>query len=183
MRASCGSAVYPWCVCVCARSGTASLAFRAIWAARQPHKTCLCVRICGCLSYHSSPVQGFSDPDVQKKKLNSELANGRLAMMAIIGMFFQDGLTGYLAKFCKAIPTLYLGSQTPFKHRCSKAQPGATGPTTPSPRCEPSRTSSGCRRASTARAKTSPDVTQCAVAAAVQSHRLFTGAHYAKTTC
>ncbi|CAE7527218.1 FCPF, partial [Symbiodinium pilosum] len=38
--------------------------------------------------------KGFSDPDVQKKKLNSELANGRLAMMAIIGMFFQDGLTG-----------------------------------------------------------------------------------------
>ena len=90
------------CVCVC--SGTASSAFRPIWAARQPHKTCLCVRNCGCLSHHSSPVQGFSDPDVQKKKLNSELANGRLAMMAIIGMFFQDGLTGYLAKFCKAIP-------------------------------------------------------------------------------
>merc|ERR1712146_132864 len=30
----------------------------------------------------------------RKKKLNAELANGRLAMMAIIGMFFQDGLTG-----------------------------------------------------------------------------------------
>merc|ERR1719282_682613 len=28
------------------------------------------------------------------KKLNAELANGRLAMMAIMGMFFQDGLTG-----------------------------------------------------------------------------------------
>merc|ERR1712115_290741 len=28
------------------------------------------------------------------KKLSAEIANGRLAMMAIIGMFFQDGLTG-----------------------------------------------------------------------------------------
>merc|ERR1712046_99443 len=28
------------------------------------------------------------------RSLNAEIANGRLAMMAIIGMFFQDGLTG-----------------------------------------------------------------------------------------
>merc|ERR1712003_320016 len=35
-----------------------------------------------------------SDPAAKTKKLNAELANGRLAMMAIIGMFFQDGLTG-----------------------------------------------------------------------------------------
>merc|ERR1711972_812636 len=35
-----------------------------------------------------------SDPATLTKKLNSEIANGRLAMMAIIGMFFQDGLTG-----------------------------------------------------------------------------------------
>merc|ERR1712190_625397 len=34
------------------------------------------------------------DPEKLKRKLNAELANGRLAMMAIIGMFFQDGLTG-----------------------------------------------------------------------------------------
>merc|ERR1719375_3064811 len=34
------------------------------------------------------------DADARKKKLNAELANGRLAMMAIIGMFYQDGLTG-----------------------------------------------------------------------------------------
>jgi len=37
---------------------------------------------------------GFKDPETRKKKLNAELANGRLAMMATIGMFFQDGLTG-----------------------------------------------------------------------------------------
>jgi len=36
----------------------------------------------------------MKDAEARKKKLNAELANGRLAMMAIIGMFFQDGLTG-----------------------------------------------------------------------------------------
>ena len=30
-----------------------------------------------------------SDPAEKTKKLSAELANGRLAMMAIIGMFFQ----------------------------------------------------------------------------------------------
>merc|ERR1712232_1479025 len=34
-----------------------------------------------------------SDPAEKTKKLAAEIANGRLAMMAIIGMFFQDGLT------------------------------------------------------------------------------------------
>merc|ERR1719158_1301060 len=41
-------------------------------------------------------VRGSSMPDgdARTKKLNAEIANGRLAMMAIIGMFYQDGLTG-----------------------------------------------------------------------------------------
>merc|ERR1711966_303887 len=36
----------------------------------------------------------IEDPELKAKKLNAEIANGRLAMFAIIGMFFQDGLTG-----------------------------------------------------------------------------------------
>merc|ERR1712222_305060 len=35
-----------------------------------------------------------TDPEVLKRKLNAEMANGRLAMVAIIGMLYQDGLTG-----------------------------------------------------------------------------------------
>ena len=37
-----------------------------------------------------------SDPAEKTKKLNAEIANGRLAMMAIIGMFFQVGYGGKL---------------------------------------------------------------------------------------
>ena len=38
-----------------------------------------------------------SDPAEKTKKLSAELANGRLAMMAIIGMFFQAGIGFCLA--------------------------------------------------------------------------------------
>merc|ERR1719362_1135497 len=40
------------------------------------------------------PLLTSDDEDVRKRRLASELANGRLAMFAIMGMFFQDGLTG-----------------------------------------------------------------------------------------
>merc|ERR1712203_1241469 len=40
------------------------------------------------------PLLATNDAELKKKRLNAEIANGRLAMMAIIGMFFQDGLTG-----------------------------------------------------------------------------------------
>merc|ERR1711988_1172247 len=41
------------------------------------------------------PIGLYSaDATVRQRRLAAEIANGRLAMMAIIGMFFQDGLTG-----------------------------------------------------------------------------------------
>jgi Fe-S cluster biosynthesis and repair protein YggX len=39
-------------------------------------------------------ASSISDPEKKKRGLNSELANGRLAMMAITGMMFQNGYLG-----------------------------------------------------------------------------------------
>jgi len=36
----------------------------------------------------------IKDPKVRATKLNAELANGRLAMFAIMSLFFQNGVTG-----------------------------------------------------------------------------------------
>merc|ERR1712176_1751073 len=36
----------------------------------------------------------IKDPKVRAQKLNAEIANGRLAMFAIIALFFQNGVTG-----------------------------------------------------------------------------------------
>ena len=41
-----------------------------------------------------------ADPAEKTKKLNAEIANGRLAMMAIIGMFFQAGRDRLLCAYC-----------------------------------------------------------------------------------
>ena len=35
-----------------------------------------------------------SDPTEKRKQLSAEIANGRLAMKAVMDRFFQDGLTG-----------------------------------------------------------------------------------------
>ena len=40
------------------------------------------------------PLLTNPDPEIRKCRLNAESANGRLAMVAIIGLFSQDGLTG-----------------------------------------------------------------------------------------
>lgn len=66
------------------------------------------------------------DPVERNNKLNAEIANGRLAMVAIVGMFFQDGLTGsawgdwslYQASPLRAID-IELGVHTP----CGLPQP------------------------------------------------------------
>merc|ERR1712203_623551 len=67
------------------------------------------------------PLLATDDPEKKKQRLAAELANGRLAMMAIIGMFFQDGLTGsawgswalYDASPLRAFES-ELGVQAPF---------------------------------------------------------------------
>ena len=38
-------------------------------------------------------AEPISDPEARKRALNSELANGRLAMMAILGLWVQETST------------------------------------------------------------------------------------------
>ena len=56
--------------------------------------------------YFGSEVLTSGDPVEKTQKSSAELANGRLAMMAVIGMIFQDGLTGSACGDC----ALYTGS-------------------------------------------------------------------------
>ena len=64
-----------------------------------------------------------SDSAELEKKLAAEIANGRLAMMAIIGMFFQDGLTG-----CRGAEELKSGSKRASNTGCSKMQSWLVSP-------------------------------------------------------
>lgn len=67
----------------------------------------------------------------RNRKLNSELANGRLAMMAIIGMFFQDGLTGAAWgdwSLYTASPLRAAATSTASKAFDPSAEPGAIAP-------------------------------------------------------
>eukprot|EP00971_Amphidinium_carterae_P162544 3222609-Amphidinium_carterae.1 len=61
------------------------------------------------------------DPEAKKKKLAAEIANGRLAMAAIIGMFFQD--VWLLSVGCwvpsKALPLLDAQDQHGVIGRCT----------------------------------------------------------------
>ena len=45
-------------------------------------------------------VLASSDPSVKTKNVSAGLANGRLAIMAIVGVFLQDGLTGSACGAC-----------------------------------------------------------------------------------
>ena len=112
-----------------------------------------------------------SDPAEKTKKLSAELANGRLAMMAIIGMFFQAASIAYSLLFqtaCASAFALFVHVTTSLSccnfgllvfwfdwctlhhvhlmyRMASLAAPGAIGPTTPHLLFAHSRTSSECR--------------------------------------
>ncbi|MFM7980273.1 MAG: chlorophyll a-b binding domain-containing protein, partial [Candidatus Fonsibacter sp.] len=48
----------------------------------------------------------LTDPEERKRRLNSELANGRLAMTAILALFFQNGTVGTTG------PEMWLGARS-----------------------------------------------------------------------
>ena len=59
-----------------------------------------------------------ADPAEKTKKLNAEIANGRLAMMAIIGMFFQAGIG--------AVSVLFVLTHQEKKHHKESEQGSTT---------------------------------------------------------
>jgi len=74
----------------------------------------------------------IKDPEVRKQKLNAEIANGRLAMVAIMGLMFQNGTVGTTG------PEMWLGASAEARGTSSQVSYGAgiPAPSTCSPRPE-----------------------------------------------
>merc|ERR1711972_588420 len=58
-----------------------------------------------------------TDPAEKTKKLNAEIANGRLAMFAIMAMIFQNGIVGNTG------PDMWLGLRTAFENELGVQAP------------------------------------------------------------
>jgi hypothetical protein len=61
-----------------------------------------------------------TDPAARASKLNAELANGRLAMMAIIGMFFQAGAFNSVSMMDHMFPMMDLCSRMQSAALCHR---------------------------------------------------------------
>jgi len=61
----------------------------------------------------------IKDPEVRKQKLNAEIANGRLAMVAIMGLMFQNGTVGTTG------PEMWLGASAEARGNASQVSYGA----------------------------------------------------------
>jgi len=62
----------------------------------------------------------ISNPEARKAKLSSEIANGRLAMVALMAMFFQNGTVGSTGPEMWLPSSAFeseLGVQAPVDHR------------------------------------------------------------------
>merc|ERR1719399_1855249 len=59
----------------------------------------------------------IEDPEIRKKKLNAEIANGRLAMVAIMAMLFQNGTVGNTG------PEMWFGGGSAFENELGVQAP------------------------------------------------------------
>merc|ERR1719383_864678 len=64
----------------------------------------------------------IADPEKKKSQLNKELANGRLAMFAIMGMMFQNGFIG------TAGPEMWTPSAAPAPSGAFESELGVQAP-------------------------------------------------------
>ena len=61
-----------------------------------------------------------ADPEENKRSLNCELANGRLAMTAIMAMFFQNGITGTTGPAAKSKKQAHREQMCQLKDTCKE---------------------------------------------------------------